>query len=188
MPAVEQGHHPVEPASGQAKDKSTTVEIIESIVIAVLLAALIRMFILAPFFIPSGSMIPTLFEGDRIIVSKITYRIWTPQRGDIVVFKYPRDPSRDYVKRLIGLGGETVALKNSHLYINGKLMPEEYLPPGLHFSDYGPVRVPEGHYLMLGDNRNVSEDSRYWGPLPEKNVIGKALMIYWPLNRIRFLH
>jgi len=188
MPAVEQDRHPVQPASGRTKDKSAAVEIIESIVIAVLLAALIRMFILAPFYIPSGSMIPTLLEGDRIIVSKITYRFRAPQRGDIVVFKYPRDPSRDYVKRLIGLGGETVALKNNHLYINGELVPENYLPSGLRFSDYGPVRVPEGHYLMLGDNRNVSEDSRYWGPLPEKYVIGKALMIYWPLNRIRLLN
>ena len=188
MALAGQDNQPVQPASGRAKDKSPALEVLESIVIAVLLAALIRLFILAPFYIPSGSMIPTLLEGDRIIVSKITYRLTSPQRGDIVVFKYPRDPSRDYVKRLIGLGGETVALKNSRLYINGKLMPENYLPPGLHFSDYGPVRVPEGHYLMLGDNRNVSEDSRFWGPLPEKNVIGKALLIYWPLDRIRLLH
>lgn len=188
MSAVEQDRNAAGPAASEAKQKSTTVEIIESIVIAVLLAALIRIFILAPFYIPSGSMIPTLLEGDRIIVSKITYRIKEPQRGDIVVFKYPRDTSRDYVKRLIGLGGETVALKNSRLYINGQLMPEKYLPAGLRFNDYGPVRVPEGHYLMLGDNRNVSEDSRYWGPLPEKYIIGKALLIYWPLNRIRLLN
>lgn len=188
MPELEQEQSKIGPLSKEGKGKSAAVEIIESIVIAVLLAALIRIFILAPFYIPSGSMVPTLLEGDRIIVSKITYRIWAPQRGDIVVFKYPRDPSRDYVKRLIGLGGETVALKNNRLYINGQVVPENYLPPGIQFADYGPVRVPEGHYLVLGDNRNVSEDSRYWGPLPEKNVIGKALLVYWPPARIRLLN
>ncbi|MEW6276759.1 MAG: signal peptidase I [Bacillota bacterium] len=188
MTEAERENNAAGSSSGQDKSKSTAVEVIESIVIAVLLAALIRMFVLAPFYIPSGSMIPTLLEGDRIIVSKITYRLWEPKRGDIVVFKYPRDPSRDYVKRLIGLGGETVALKNNHLYINGQEVSEKYLPPGLRFGDYGPVRVPEGHYLMLGDNRNVSEDSRYWGPLPEKYIIGKALMIYWPPHRIRLLN
>ncbi len=188
MPEVEQDRNAVGSFSTPAKGKSAAVEIFESIIIAVLLAAIIRIFVLAPFYIPSGSMVPTLLEGDRIIVSKIAYRFWEPKRGDIVVFKYPRDPSRDYVKRLVGLGGETVALKNSRLYINGQEVPEKYLPPGLRFGDYGPIRVPEGHYLMLGDNRNVSEDSRYWGPLPEKNIIGKALMIYWPLHRIRLLN
>ncbi|MEW6426356.1 MAG: signal peptidase I [Bacillota bacterium] len=188
MTGAERENNTAGSSSDRDKSKSPAVEVIESIVIAVLLAALIRMFVLAPFYIPSGSMIPTLLEGDRIIVSKITYRLWEPKRGDIVVFKYPRDPSRDYVKRLIGLEGETVALKNNHLYINGQEVSEEYLPPGLRFGDYGPVRVPEGHYLMLGDNRNVSEDSRYWGPLPEKYIIGKALMIYWPPHRIRLLN
>jgi len=170
------------------KGKPVMIEVLESILIAVVLAVLIRVFVLAPFFIPSGSMIPTLLEGDRIIVSKITYRFTEPQRGDIVVFKYPKDTSKDYVKRLIGLSGETVALKNNQLYINGQAMPESYLPAGVHFSDYGPEQVPEGEYFMLGDNRQNSEDSRYWGSMPRKNVIGKALFIYWPLNRIGILH
>ncbi|MGB9903149.1 MAG: signal peptidase I [Desulfotomaculales bacterium] len=188
MTGLEHGHDAAGPLPREDKGKKTVVEFVESVIIAVLLAVLIRTFILAPFYIPSGSMRPTLLEGDRIIVSKISYRIGAPQRGDIIVFKDPRDPRRDLVKRLIGLGGETVALKNNHLYINGQMMPENYLPQGTRFADYGPSRVPEGYYLMLGDNRNVSDDSRYWGPLPEKNIIGKALFIYWPLNRIRLLN
>jgi len=170
------------------KNKPVMAEVLESVLIAVVLAVLIRVFILAPFFIPSGSMNPTLLERDRIIVSKITYRFTEPQRGDIVVFKYPKDIKTDYVKRLIGLSGETVALKNNHLYINGKLAPENYLPPGVRLDDYGPVQVPEGQYFVLGDNRQNSSDSRYWGFLPRKNIIGKALFIYWPLNRISILH
>lgn len=167
--------------------KSAFYEIMESIIVAVLLAVVIRLFIIQPFYIPSGSMQPTLQVGDRIIVSKFTYRFWPPQRGDVVVFKYPLDPSRDFVKRLIAFGGETVALKDSKLYINNQQVLENYLPAGLYFNDFGPVRVPPGHYLALGDNRNNSDDSRVWGPLPKEYMIGKAILIYWPPQRIGLL-
>lgn len=167
--------------------KPSFIELIESVVVAILLAVVIRLFILAPFYIPSGSMEPTLRIGDRIIVSKISYLFSEPKRGDVVVFKYPLDPSRDFVKRLIGLPGETIALRNSQLLVNGKPVPEDYLPKDLKFADFGPVRVPTGYYLVLGDNRNNSDDSRVWGPLPRQNIIGKAVLIYWPPNRIRIL-
>lgn len=163
-------------------------EITESIVIAVLLAVVIRLFILEPFYIPSGSMEPTLQEGDRIIVSKLNYRFQDPARGDVVVFKYPLNKKRNFVKRLIASGGETVALKSSRLYINGEATPEDYLPAGLRFSDYGPREVPQDNYLMLGDNRNNSEDSRVWGFLPRDLMIGKAVLIYWPLDRVRIIN
>ncbi|BAF59898.1 signal peptidase I [Pelotomaculum thermopropionicum SI] len=163
-------------------------EIFESVAIAVVLAVVIRLFVLEPFYIPSGSMEPTLKENDRIIVSKLNYRFQEPKRGDIVVFKFPRDPKRNFVKRLIAVGGETVALKDGHLYINGQAVPEDYLPPGLRFSDYGPREVPEGCYFMLGDNRNNSDDSRVWGFLPENLIVGKAVLIYWPLDRIGIVH
>jgi signal peptidase I len=159
-------------------------EIIESLAIAVLLAVVIRLFILEPFYIPSGSMEPNLQENDRIIVSKLNYHFQEPERGDIVVFKYPRDPKRNFVKRLIASGGEKVTLKDSRLYINGEAVPENYLPRGLRFSDFGPVEVPEGHYLMLGDNRNNSDDSRVWGFLSRELIIGKAVVIYWPPGRM----
>ncbi|ABO50566.1 signal peptidase I, Serine peptidase, MEROPS family S26A [Desulforamulus reducens MI-1] len=164
--------------------KSVIREMLESVVIAVLLAAVIRLFILEPFFIPSGSMEPNLMIGDRIIVSKITYHLKEPQRGDIIVFKFPLDPSRNFVKRLIAKGGETVEIKNSVLYINNQPIEENYLPKGLKFKDFGPEIVPEGHYFMMGDNRNNSDDSRVWGFLDKELIIGKAEVIYWPLNRI----
>ncbi len=178
---------PVKQDSAGETKKPVIPEILESVIIAVILATIIRLFLLAPFFIPSQSMEPTLLVRDRIIVSKIAYRLGEPQRGDIVVFKYPRDPRKDYVKRLIGFAGEEVALKNNRLYINGKETPEKYLPEGLSYYDFGPVIVPNGCYLMLGDNRPNSEDSRVWGPLPKENIIGKAVLIYWPFTRAKLL-
>lgn len=169
----------------ERKKKSLYREILESIVIAVILALLIRTFAFEPFYIPSGSMEPTLQINDEILVNKFGHHFWDFQRGDIIVFKYPENPDIDYVKRLIGLPGEKVELKDSKLYINDQEVAEDYLPKGLRFDDFGPVEVPEGHYLMLGDNRNNSEDSRYWGFLPEDNVIGKAMFIFWPFDRIR---
>lgn len=167
--------------------KSTFREIVESLLIAVILALLIRTFIFQPFWIPTGSMDPTLKVQDHIIVNKFGYHFWEPQQGDIVVFKYPLDPNRDFVKRLIGKPGERVEIRNSMVYINGQAMSEDYLPQGLRFQDFGPVMVPEDNYLMLGDNRNNSEDSRVWGPLPKDLVIGKAVLVYWPIDRIKLL-
>lgn len=163
-------------------------EIIESVVIAVLLAVVIRVFLFQFFVIPSASMEPTLTEGDMIAANKIVYRFSEPKRGDIIVFKYPLDPKRDFVKRLIGLPGEKLQIKNSTLYINDKVTPEPYLPKSLEFQDYGPVTVPKDKFFMMGDNRNDSLDSRSWGEMPRENIIGKASFIYWPINRIKILH
>lgn len=171
-------------AVGAKKKRPVFVEIIESVAIAVLLAVVIRYFIFEPFYIPSGSMEPTLQENDRIIVSKFNYYFQETKRGDIIVFKYPRDTKRNFVKRVIAVGGETMAVKSSRLYINGQPVAEDYLPPGLRFSDFGPVEVPAGYYFMMGDNRNNSDDSRVWGLLPENLIVGKALVLYWPPGRI----
>lgn len=159
-------------------------EILESVAIAVILAVIIRFFLFQPFYIPSGSMEPTLKPGDRIIVNKLIYRYSQPKRGDIMVFKYPRDPARDFIKRTVGLPEETVEIKDSKVYINNKEIPQPFLEPGLKFGSFGPVEVPEGSYFMMGDNRNNSEDSRVWGTLPRENIVGKAMFIYWPLSRI----
>lgn len=171
-----------------AQEKGPVREIFESIAIAVILAVVIRVFLFQFFVIPSGSMEPTLTEGDMIAANKIIYRFSEPKRGDIIVFKYPLNPDRDFVKRLIGLPGEKVQIKNSTLYINGKKVAEPYLPKGLKFQDYGPVTIPKDKYFMMGDNRNNSLDSRAWGEMPRENIIGKAAIIYWPVNRIRILH
>lgn len=166
------------------KKSSFFMEILQSLLVAAVLAFIIHTFIMQNFRIPSGSMEPTLQIQDYIFASKITYRLNEPKRGDIVVFKYPQDTSRYFVKRLIAVGGETVALKGSELYIDGQLVPEDYLPQGMIFSDYGPVTVSEGNYFMLGDNRNNSSDSRDWGYVSRDLIVGKEIFIYWPPGRI----
>ncbi len=159
-------------------------DVAESLLIAVVLALVIRLFIFQPFYIPSGSMEPTLLIDDRIIVSKVAYYFSEPQRGDVIVFKYPRDPERVFVKRLIGRGGESVAIKDNHLYINNELIQEDYLPNVGSYVDFGPVQIPENKYFVLGDNRTNSDDSRVWGSLEEELLIGKAVAVYWPMDRI----
>lgn len=161
-------------------------DFLESIIIAIALAAFVIVFIVQGFYIPSGSMRPTLLEGDRILVNKFIYRFKEPERGDIIVFRWPPDESRIFVKRLIAKGGEEVEIKDGKVYINGKAIKEEYLkvePVG----NYGPAEVPYGMYFVLGDNRNQSDDSRFWGFVPRKNIKGKAFLIYYPINRIQLL-
>lgn len=166
------------------KQKSVFWDWVQIIIIAAILALVIRTFLFQPFYIPSGSMEPTLQVGDKIIVNKLTTRFKEPERGQIVVFKFPYDPSQDFVKRIIGLPGETVEIRDSQVYINGEPLEEEYLPEGLVYPDFPPVTVPEDSYFVLGDNRNNSQDSRTWGPLPREFVIGQVMVIYWPLDRI----
>ncbi|MGI6224684.1 MAG: signal peptidase I [Peptococcales bacterium] len=168
-------------------EKNTSLnfkEIVESVVIALILALIIRAFLFQFFWIPSRSMEPTLLINDRIMVTRFSYWFHEPERGDVVVFKYPIEPQKDYVKRLIGLPGEKVQIINSKLYINDELIEEPYLPSGLEFGSFGPIQVPEGEYFMLGDNRNNSSDSRVWGFVEDKLLIGKAQFIYWPYSRI----
>ncbi len=163
-------------------------EILESVIVAVLLAFIIRFFLFQPFYIPSGSMEPTLKKGDRIVVNKLTYRLGEPKRGDIIVFKYPVNPKRDFIKRLIGLPGETIEVKDSKVYIDGKVLEQPFLPKKFTYnSNFGPVKIPENEYFMMGDNRNNSEDSRYWGTLPDENIIGRAIFVYWPFDRTKKL-
>jgi signal peptidase I len=184
--------------------KSTMREYFESIVIAVILALFIRTFVVQAFKIPTGSMENNLLVGDHLLVNKFVFgpsmtsleRAVLPEtkikRGDVVVFKYPEEPERDFIKRVIGLPGETLELKQKQVYINGKKLDERYVhfltPPSSHAQEfapydvreqYGPVTVPSGQYFVMGDNRDNSQDSRYWGFLPRDYIKGKALMVYW---------
>jgi len=183
--------------------KSTVREYFESIVVAVILALFIRTFVVQAFKIPTGSMEPNLLVGDHLLVNKFVFaptaypaeRALLPmreiRRGDIVVFKFPEDPERDFIKRVIGLPGDTVELRSREVFINGQKSAEPYahylFPVGEGQEStsfdvrerYGPVTVPGGHYFMMGDNRDNSQDSRYWGFLPADYVKGRALMIYW---------
>jgi len=182
--------------------KSTIREYFESIVIAVILALFVRTWVVQAFKIPTGSMENNLLIGDHLLVNKFVFGPTTSldraimpvrdiKRGDIVVFKYPVEPERDFIKRVIGLPGDTIELRAKKVYVNGQPLDEPYV----HFltsssegsevtsidvrERYGPVTVPSDQYFVMGDNRDNSQDSRYWGYLPRGYVKGKAMMIYW---------
>jgi len=187
--------------------KSTAREYFESICVAVILALFVRTFVVQAFKIPTGSMENNLLIGDHLLVNKFVFAptlssveravlpVTAIRRGDILVFKFPEDPERDFIKRVIGLPGETIELRDKKVYINGKGIDEPYVhflfpfdpgsgeDSGLAAVDvrrnYGPVTVPEGHYFMMGDNRDNSEDSRYWGFMPREYVKGRALFVYF---------
>jgi signal peptidase I len=183
--------------------KSTVREYFESIVVAVILALFVRTFVVQAFKIPTGSMEPNLLVGDHLLVNKFVFaptaspleRLVLPmreiRRGDIVVFKFPEEPERDFIKRVIGLPGDTLEVHNRQVKINGVPLEEGYTHYLIPVGDdeaggfdprarrYGPVTVPADHYFMMGDNRDNSQDSRWWGFLPAHYVKGRALMIYW---------
>ncbi|MGE5550724.1 MAG: signal peptidase I [Bacteroidota bacterium] len=174
--------------------KSFLRDMLEVIIPAVLIFLVVRTFFFESRWVPSPSMVPTIEERDRFLENKLVYRFRTPRRGEIVVFHPPAAAlvgsvrKDDFVKRVIGLPGETIDIRDGRVYINGKLLPEPYVPEDeMDYLDFGPFSVPEGHLFMLGDNRRQSRDSRYWGYLPLKNVDGKAMWRFWPLNRISIL-
>lgn len=159
-------------------------ETIETILWALVLALILRTFVIQAFWIPSGSMIPTLEPGDRVLVLKFWYSLpkLEPKRGQIVVFKYPVDPRRDFVKRVIGVPGDTVEIKNGTVFVNGAELFEPYVK---NHDSYNmeQIAVPEDSYFCLGDNRPNSQDGRFWGFVPRKFLRGPALFRYWPLSR-----
>ncbi|KJS03098.1 MAG: signal peptidase I [Desulfobulbaceae bacterium BRH_c16a] len=184
----------------ERRSKSVFREYFEAICIAVLLALFIRTFVVQAFKIPSGSMLPTLQIGDHLLVNKFIYGVRLPftgsmlipfkepDRGDVVVFKFPKDRSVDYIKRVIGTPGDTVEVREKKVYINGEPVDD----PHAHISspsvlsanasprdNFGPVLVPEGRIFVMGDNRDNSFDSRFWGFVEQKDILGKAFILYW---------
>ena len=164
------------------------VETLDACLFAAILSLVIITFIVQAFYIPSGSMEPTLMIDDRILVAKFVYRLEPVHRGDVIVFRYPLNPQRDFVKRVIGLPGDRVGLKDGVVYVADRAISERGYTIKPDFGNYGPVIVPAHQYFVLGDNRNNSEDSRFFGYVPRANVIGKAMFIYWPLPRVGFVH
>jgi signal peptidase I len=194
----------------EKKQKSKVREYAETLIIALLIALFVRAFVVQAFKIPSESMKPTLLVGDHLLVNKFIYgiripltdkkvfRFSEPQRGDVIVFKYPKDPSKDYIKRVIGLPGDTVEVRNRQIYINNLLIEDPWgvfnarnLSTG---DNYGPQAVPPDSLFVMGDNRNNSLDSRVWGFVPFDDVRGKAFIMYWSwdlnspsiLNKVRW--
>jgi signal peptidase I len=183
--------------------KSTLREYFEALVTAVILALFVRTWVVQAFKIPTGSMENNLLIGDHLLVNKLVsgpsltsfermiLPLREPKRGDVMVFKYPDEPERDFIKRVIGLPGDTLELRSKKVYIDGQPLDEPYvhfLEPASEGQEvtqfdvrerYGPVRIPDGQYFVMGDNRDNSQDSRYWGFLPRHYIKGKALMIYW---------
>lgn len=155
-------------------------EVLETVLLSVLIFAGINTFS-ARIRVESISMLPTLSEGDFVFVNKLAYRLGEAQRGDVIVFRYPPDPEREppYIKRVIGLPGDHLAIDGGQIYLNGELLQERYLNEALNQRD-GEWQVPERALFVMGDNRNNSSDSRAWGSVPLGNVIGKAMVIYWP--------
>ena len=195
--------------------KSAFREYAEAIVVAMLLAFAIRVFVVQAFKIPSGSMIPTLLIGDHILVSKLSYGLqWPgdckfkmtfppvtcytstslidfgqPQRGDIIVFRYPEDEDKDFIKRVVGTPGDMIEIRNKMVYVNGRLVDDraytQRIDPGITEGtitprdNFGPITVPQGSYFVMGDNRDQSLDSRFWGYVREDKIRGRAFRIYW---------
>lgn len=161
---------------------------IVSILIAVVLAFFIRYFIVELYMVEGPSMRPTLVNNERLVVNKFIYRFRPPERNDIIVFRYPRDPSRDFIKRVIGIPGDTIEIKDGRVFVNGQLLNETYILEKTRGS-YSLATVPEGHIFVMGDNRNNSEDSRFKdvGFVSHDLVKGKAVMIFWPLDHIKSL-
>ena len=184
----------MEPVQKQVSDErprhdpeNPWLEGLKTIGLSAILAFGIRTFVAEARYIPSGSMLPTLQINDRLIVDKLSYKFQDPQRGDIVVFSPTEVLKKQYkdafIKRIIGLPGDKVEVKNSRVYINDEPLQEEYIAEPPQYN-WGPETVPQGQYLVLGDNRNNSYDSHFWGFVPHDNIIGRAIVRFWPPERL----
>lgn len=189
----------------QLFNKAVIKEWIESIIVAFILAMVIRALVVQAFKIPTGSMRSTLLEGDIILVNKFIYgakvpltefrlpKLRQPKRGDVVVFIYPENPKKDFIKRLIGLPGDSIEIKNGSIYVADMPLLEPVFSQRYYYNrgEFGAegqkIVVPRDSFFVLGDNSASSQDSRYWGFVPRKNLLGKAILIYWPPNRIRII-
>jgi signal peptidase I len=158
---------------------------LRDLVLSLLLAFVVIVFLYQPVQVEGTSMMPRLYDHERIFINKFLYRFEPIQRGDIVVFRYPLDPSKSYIKRVIGLPGEWVSIHQGVVLINGKALAETYVPPSyLDHDSYPPVHVEPNHYYVLGDHRESSNDSRVWGTVGRDFIYGKAAFVYWPLDQL----
>lgn len=164
------------------KIRKTLSDYAEGGIVACLVSLVLITFVFQISRVEGDSMYPTLEDGQYTIVNKLVYRLHPPERGDIVVFRAPQEPSKDYVKRIIGLPGEKIAFHRGHVLINGLYLQEPYLSTLPDYEDPPPLRVPQDHYYVLGDNRANSEDSHQFGPIPKESIRGKASLIIYPFS------
>ena len=165
-------------------------DFLQSIVVVMAIMVMVYLFVMSPQEIKGASMEPSFIDGEYILTNKILYKIKDPKRGDVVIFKSPGNPDIDYIKRIIGLPGDTVMLRNDTMYVNGTEVEEPYLSPGItifggsYLDENQEIVVPEGEYFVMGDNRPHSADSREFGTIPKEDFIGKAILRYWPFSKL----
>ncbi len=161
---------------------------LRDLVISLVIAGFTIIFLYQPVKVEGTSMMPGLTDQERIFINKLVYKFESIKRGDVVVFWYPMDPSKSYIKRVIGLPGEAVRIANGHVYINGQLLSEPYVSPDyLDHQSYPSTQVETDHYFVMGDHRNSSNDSRSWGTVAREYIYGKAVLVYWPVDKFQVL-
>ena len=157
--------------------------------LAVVIALTLVIFVFQPVRVQGYSMMPRLNNNERLFIDKLSINLEPLRRGDVVVFHYPRDPSQRFIKRIIGLPGDHVSIWGGSVYVNGQKLAEPYVPERYQdYSDFPEITVPQGEFYVLGDHRNSSNDSRFWGCLPERNIFGRAVFAYWPMHDVGLVH
>ena len=165
-------------------------EVLETLIVAFVSILLIYEFVAQPFKVEGVSMQPNFQNGDYLLVDELTYRFQNPERGQVIVFHNPQDVKEYYIKRIIGLPGDTITIENNQVYVNGKLLSESYLPPGLPTPGNETVVLKKSpaQYFVMGDNRILSYDSRYWGPVDRNLIVGVVRLRFWPLDELKFFN
>lgn len=162
---------------------------LRDLILSLLLAFIVIVFFYQPVQVEGTSMMPEIYNHERIFINKFVYRFEPIHRFDIIVFHYPLDPAKSYIKRVVGLPGEWVSIQDGIVYIDGKRVNESFIPVGyLDHDNYARTYIPAGNYFVLGDHRDDSNDSREWGPVPRKDIYGKAVFVYWPFDQIGMLN
>ena len=173
--------------SAKRKKRPFLLDVLEVVIVAVVMAFVLKSFVVEMYWVPSESMVPTIMVKDRVVVTKFNYWFREPEHGEIVVFESPVEEKKNLIKRLIGVPGDTIEFKDNTLYLNGQLYTEDYLSEEVFTGDFGPITIPEGMYFMCGDNRQNSYDSRSWGLVSQEQLIGKGVAIYWPFGHLTWL-
>ena len=182
---------PSDDGEGMSRSTRSLIEWVAVIVGALVVALVVKTFLVQAFYIPSESMVPTLEVRDRVLVNKLSYDFGDISRGDVVVFDRPGGPGADgiaeLIKRVVALEGETVEARDNQVLVDGEPIDESYLPEGTVTSDFGPETIPEDHVWVMGDNRSASDDSRRFKSIPEDDIVGRAFVIIWPLSELGLL-
>lgn len=177
------------PAPQQPSVARAAFSWLRDLALSVVIMIIVILFLYQPVKVEGTSMMPSLVNQERIFINKFVYRFADIQRGDTVVFQFPQDTSKSYIKRVIGMPGDTVEVREGQVYVNGKLLDEPYVPEELRDTkSCKPVTVEPDHYYVMGDHRNSSNDSRNWGTVRRNYIYGKAVFVYWPLDRLGLLH